>query len=173
MCLRLCCPSTAYMFALMRSLEARFWEKVNVRGPDECWLWLGAVTTSGYGVLQRGGRGEGLIRAHRLSFEIENGPIPDGSLVLHFCNIKTCINPAHLFDGDYSQNLQQAWDDGLRQHPGRALAESAAKLSPEDVILIRQRRASGEALAPIAKDFMVTISCISSAARGVTWGHVD
>ena len=153
------------------SLETRFWKKVDARGPGECWLWLGAVTTSGYGVLQRGGRGEGLIRAHRLSFQIHNGPIR--FLVLHSCNTKLCVNPGHLFEGDYSTNLQQAWDDGVRTSPGRRIGDAMAKLSPEDVREIRGRRETGETLVRIARDYGVTMSCISNVARRNTWGHIE
>jgi hypothetical protein len=64
--------------------------------------------------LQKGKRGEKLIRAHRLSYEIHYGKIPDGMLVLHSCDNKLCVNPSHLSCGDHSQNIKEAWERGQR-----------------------------------------------------------
>lgn len=99
---------------LRRSPENRFWDKVN-KSDDGCWLWTGAVTTTGYGVFQRGRRGERLHKAHRFSYELHFGRIPDGRLVLHSCDNKTCVNPAHLSIGDHSRNIKEAWSRGRRK----------------------------------------------------------
>lgn len=93
----------------------RFWSKVRKAGENDCWEWLGAKSTSGYGVIQKGKRGEGIIRTHRLSYEIHHGTIPDGELVLHSCDNKTCCNPNHLSVGDYSKNITEAWARGRRK----------------------------------------------------------
>ena len=77
-------------------------ERFTVRGPG-CWGWIGA-TSSGYGRLGRGGRGEGLVYAHRLSWELRNGPIPEGMCVLHRCDNPPCSNPDHLFLGTKADN---------------------------------------------------------------------
>jgi hypothetical protein len=62
-----------------------------------CWIFTGATGgTMGYGVLQRGRRGEGIIRAHRLSYEHFVGEIPDDKVVDHICNVPRCVNPDHL-----------------------------------------------------------------------------
>ena len=94
------------------TVEESLWAKVIKT--DRCWLWGGATSSSGYGVLQKGKRGEGLVRAHRLSYEIHNGKIPQGMLVLHSCDNKLCVNPDHLSCGDYSRNIKEAWERGLR-----------------------------------------------------------
>lgn len=92
------------------SLEERFWRKVNKNGQDDCWEWTGAVSCSGYGVLQKGSRGQGIVRAHRLSLEIHKGKIPENALVLHSCDNKLCCNPSHLSIGDYSRNIKEAYE---------------------------------------------------------------
>jgi hypothetical protein len=68
---------------------ARFWAKVNKSAG--CWEWSGARQTSGYGNAVYGGR---LYRAHRLAWELENGPIPSGMLILHGCDNPPCVRPS-------------------------------------------------------------------------------
>jgi len=97
------------------SLEERFWSKINKESQDDCWNWTGATSCSGYGVLQKGSRGEGLIRTHRFSYEIHKGQIPSKMLILHSCDNKLCCNPAHLSIGDHSKNIKEAWDRGRRK----------------------------------------------------------
>lgn len=78
-----------------------FWARVEVRTPDECWPWLGAPNTKGYGVVRRKGR---LLLAHRYAFELAIGPIPERLLVLHECDNPPCCNPFDLFAGTAQQN---------------------------------------------------------------------
>lgn len=96
----------------MSSLNDRFWAKVE-KTPT-CWLWTAAVTSPKkgskhkYGVLGRGGRGAGNIRAHVLSYELHYGPVPDGLLVRHKCDVTLCVNPEHLEVGTQTDNMQDA-----------------------------------------------------------------
>lgn len=69
----------------------RFLEKV-IQAPN-CWIWKGAIATNGYGAFYFDKK---IKRAHRVSYEIFNGPIPDGLVVDHICNNKLCVNPKHL-----------------------------------------------------------------------------
>jgi hypothetical protein len=85
-----------------RAFEWRFWKYVNKT--DGCWLWTGAIGGSGYGLLGVENRN---VPAHRLSWQIHNGPIPDGLLVCHTCDNPPCVNPAHLWLGT---NLDNARD---------------------------------------------------------------
>lgn len=78
------------------TLEERFWTKVQRGEGDECWLWTGALVTGGYGHLRRGGRSEGNVYAHRLSYEMHVGPIPAGLVLDHLCRNRACVNPDHL-----------------------------------------------------------------------------
>ncbi len=71
----------------------RFWSKVDKT--DECWLWT-AATVTGYGYFGVGRRGEGGVLAHRFSWELVNGPIPEGMQIDHRCHVRRCVNPAHL-----------------------------------------------------------------------------
>lgn len=88
----------------------RFWNKVMKTDTDDgisrCWFWTGAKTMDGYGRTYYRGYA---IPAHRVSYEIANGSIPYGMFVLHSCNIRDCVNPAHLYLGESrrAQNHQQ------------------------------------------------------------------
>ena len=90
----------------MTTLYDRFFAKVRApHGVDGCWEWTGSTDYHGYGRLQRGRRGEGVVKAHRLSYEIHKGPIPDGLDVLHTCDNPPCANPYHLKVGSHADNM--------------------------------------------------------------------
>lgn len=92
--------------------QVRFWNYVDKT--DTCWLWRGSKH-SGYGVINVPGRGR--PRAHRLSYEMAIGPIPDGLLVCHTCDIRECVRPEHLFLGTAKDNTADCIAKG-RLHPG-------------------------------------------------------
>lgn len=80
----------------MTTLDTRFWAKVDRRGETGCWEWTAAKDRHGYGVIGRGTREEGVARAHRVSYELNVGPIPEGLVIDHLCRNRGCVNPAHL-----------------------------------------------------------------------------
>lgn len=81
----------------MSTLENRFWKYVLPEPNSGCWLWDGTVANTGYGQI---GEFVGGVRklhyAHRLSYEMHKGPIPDGLHIDHLCRVRCCVNPAHL-----------------------------------------------------------------------------
>lgn len=72
----------------------RFWPKVQKSG-DGCWTWTACRTSDGYGQI-KGHRTRKLWYAHRVSYELVNGPIPDGLQIDHLCRNPSCVNPEHL-----------------------------------------------------------------------------
>jgi hypothetical protein len=89
-----------------RPIEIRFWEKVKRAAPSECWLWIGSLNADGYGMLA-GGQDRpdvNLLRAHRVSWEINRGQLSADQHVLHHCDNPQCVNPKHLFLGDQVSN---------------------------------------------------------------------
>lgn len=89
-----------------QTLDERFWEKVDRRGPDECWPWL-AATSQGYGIFHVR-VGEPLARAHRFSYGLLVGAIPDGLVLDHLCRNRACVNPEHLEPVTYRVNNLRA-----------------------------------------------------------------
>lgn len=137
-----------------------------------CWIWMLSIIKDGYGRMQIGPK---KILAHRLSYEAFIGKIPEGMLVLHSCDVPSCINPDHLFIGTDQTNTDDKVSKGRHAHGPQHAAWSrgenqhAAKLSAEKVRLIR---ADDRPQSEIAKDFFVQQTVISAVKRGKTWKHV-
>lgn len=88
---------------LRRPLAERLWEKALADGSG-CWIWQGSGR-KGYGRISAGRRGDGMLSAHRVAYEIVKGPIPEGLEPDHLCRNRACINPAHLEVMTHRENV--------------------------------------------------------------------
>lgn len=153
------------------SFENRFaLQHVKRRG---CWEWTGAKTPRGYGKIRRD---RSIVSAHRASFELFIGRVPDGLLVLHSCDNPSCVNPEHLHLGTALDNTREMYERGrnknghYRNHPrGVRHHRSVAKLTVDQVFQIRQLLNGGAKQKDVALRFGVDQSTISLIATGKRW----
>lgn len=158
-----------------KSLEVRFWSKVGPPDAYDCWPWLGTRNTEGYG--QIGVYRRNIALAHRVSWELTYGLIPDGLCVCHHCDYPPCVNPNHLFLGTRNDNVQDMVRKGRHKHPPlisnqRGESHYRAKLTEADVVYIRRKYAVGGVMQKqLAKEFRVTCAHISRIVRGCVRRH--
>lgn len=148
-------------------MPQRFWEKVRIT--PGCWLWL-ASNVRGYGVF---GLNRKTPLAHRVSWEMHNGPIPVGRLVLHRCDTPSCVNPDHLWLGTHADNMRDmaAKRRGRAEHPS-GLQAYHAKLTAEQATEILALRAAGVKQREVAKRFGVHRSTVQELTQGRTYADV-
>ena len=132
-----------------------------------CWLWMHGYSSSGYGRMYRG---KVLVYAHRFSWEVHNGAIPDGLCVLHRCDVPVCVNPAHLFLGTPRDNMLDMWGKGRQViTPPKGEAHWCAKLCAEQIIAIRRDPRLGSVLADL---YGVSQTHIYRIKSRKSWCHI-
>lgn len=153
---------------MKQDVVQRFLSKVQ-KGKG-CWKWLSATIQNGYGVFYLNGKTE---YAHRLAWEMKNGPIPAGKEICHSCDIKTCVNPRHMFLGTRQDNMQDAiskgrFCSGTKSH--------LHKLTDEQVIEIRRtysRPSYGKSNAKeLAAHYNINRGMIENIVAGRNWKHL-
>ena len=149
----------------------RFWSKV--RKGDFCWDWTHAVSRGGYGKFSV--KRSKWVEAHRISYLIENGVIPDGICVLHKCDNKICVRPDHLFLGTHKDNIQDCISKGRARfgsNPYHGQDHPNSKLANGVISIIRKYRKKGWKLREIAELCQVSQSLISMILNGKRWKHI-
>lgn len=150
-----------------KPIEELFWAKVAI-GPG-CWEWTAALRC-GYGSLVRvENRKQTHWPAHRLSWVIHNGDIPDGLFVCHKCDNRKCVNPDHLFLGTPKDNAEDMAEKGRSTHGEK---NPQAKLTEERVREIRELRSKGWTYYALAKKYEMTMSPIRDVCKGYGWRRV-
>jgi hypothetical protein len=147
--------------AEVEGFAERFWSRVRKTGGDGCWIWSGARTKrSGYGIVEVGGRRR---RAHRVAYALARGGLEAGPYVLHSCDTPPCVRPSHLVAADQLWNMVDASKKGRLR----------AKLTAEQALQVKVRRAAGETLDSIAADLHVDRAHVSLVGRGRKRPHVE
>jgi len=142
----------------------RFWSKVAVGEPDECWEWLAQKTGRGYGRFQINCKP---WQAHRVAWVLTFGPIPEGLQCCHHCDNPSCVNPYHLFLGTNKDNIVDAAKKG---RTARGKDHWKSKLTVGDVLEIREMYAEGDwTQQDIALAFDVSRPTIYKILSGETW----
>lgn len=148
-----------------RTFDNRFWKNVDKPdGDGGCWLWSGTKRPNGYGNITIDGKS---WLTHRIAYEeYYQTKIPDNMMVLHSCNNRACINPAHLRLGTHQDNMNDMVDS---DHSGKGERNTNAVLEEADVQKIRVFLSKGISMRSIAEAFNVSVSTIKDISRGRTW----
>lgn len=151
------------------AFRERFESKTMPEPNSGCWLWMAYVDEIGYGitVFRRG-----QYKAHRVSWTIYRGEIPDGLKVLHKCDVRCCVNPDHLFLGTQADNVRDMFAKGRNRSPKplRGDANPMARLTGEHAWAIRHMvRLKLFTQAEIARDYGVSPMTISRIINNQTW----
>jgi hypothetical protein len=153
------------------SLPERFWPKVDKTG--ECWLWMAGKTADGYGVIGAGGRAGRDLLAHRVAWELTNGPIPVDTWVLHNCpggDNPSCVNPAHLYLGTRLENTRDAVSKGQIPQGER---HWMAKITDAQALEIRSLHQAGWSLHALANHVHLSLPEIGYIVSGRGWRHLS
>lgn len=144
------------------TLEERYWQKVSVGSPSECWPWTGACNPKGYGHIVHNRKH---VYAHRLAYEFANGPLPKGFKACHSCDFPGCQNPAHIFAGTHQDNM----DDMVRKGRRIPAPGGAPTVTEDQVREIRKLCSGGMSYTAVAKIYPISRSQVSNIANFRCW----
>ncbi len=158
-----------------QTLAERFEKKWTPEPNTGCWLWTAnGYANGGYGMIRVSSNShDRSVVAHRVSWMLHKGPIPNGMFVCHKCDVRACVNPDHLFLGTAKDNMQDAsrkgrmnWRTGEKRNLPTGEMHPAAKLTEENIRYIRSSSLPG---AELARRLNVSNANISRIRRRVIW----
>lgn len=148
-------------------VEQRFARKVAYQPLCECHLWTGAVNKFGYGKLAVGD-GKWMF-AHRFAYKTYKGDIPADKSVLHKCDVPACVNPDHLYLGDYKRNALDR-EERKRGNHAYGVRHGRSKLTPEQVSQIREQYATQKfSFRQLGKIYGVDGKTVGDIVRNKLW----
>lgn len=147
-----------------KSVSQRFWEKVIKK--ESCWEWSGSPSKAGYGTLSIN---KIPINAHRISYEIHIGKIPENMCVCHKCDNRICVNPDHFFLGTKKDNME---DKRLKKRHAYGEKTGNSKLTDEIVLYCRFLYENGFKLSEMSKFFNIGCAPMRNAIKGRSWKHI-
>lgn len=156
------------------TFEQRFWANVLKGGPDECWPWTASASKEGYGRIRRCGK---LVVAHRASYEMHIGPIPEGMKVCHTCDNPPCVNPKHLWIGTDGDNTRDSITKGRPRGakipvPPRGEKCVFSVLVASQVLEMRRLSQDGWCNQDLAAKFQIDKSGVSRIICRKRWTHI-
>ena len=164
--------TTREVIVVTDSLKARFSAKT-IKADSGCIIWTGAVSRNGYGKFRLP---DGPQDAHVVAWRLANGGIsvPVGSLIMHACDCRLCVNPEHLSTGTSSDNMTDAHRDGRgEEFVSRGEDRPNAVLTEALVISLRAEYASGSISGrKLAEKHGISYEAVKSMLQRKTWKHV-
>lgn len=153
----------------MDTIKERFIKFVLIDPVSGCWNWIGTKKNRGYGGFRYNGK---FTKAHRVSWQLYKGAIPEGMCICHHCDNESCVCPDHLFSGTHTDNMRDKSEKG-RSNPCRGDKARWRKLNSSDVIQIRSMYKTGEyTQRGLAKMFKVSQSTILFLLQGRNWASI-
>ena len=161
--------NTGYVSPYPESVKRRFEMKFIKGNPNECWEWLASRNNNGYGKMAVDNKGK-FEYAHRISYKLYKGDVPDGKVVMHSCNNKGCVNPNHLSVGTYSENGLNAAKDGLMKNRAYVSGErsGSAKYTDAQIAKALGLLKQGISLSDVANSTGISYSHLSKLRLGKT-----
>ena len=147
----------------LTSLQRRFLSRVDTSG--DCWLWRGNLDRDGYGTI---GKGQDNHRAHRIAYLLFKGTIPPGLNVLHSCDVRPCVKPAHLRLGSQAENMA---DRNAKRRTASGERNGRSKLTGEAVAEIRRLASQGLSRRNTARLFGIDPSTVRDIVKGRIWAE--
>lgn len=157
----------------------RFYDKVKINPETGCHEWTAYKGRWGYGRFRVGGTCK---LAHRVAWEMENEPIPEGMLICHHCDNPCCVNPEHLFVGTNQDNATDKMTKGRGNQP-KGESSGMSKITREQALVVHRRLRAVERypsgrvkmgeLQRIAKETGLTRQTVSHISQGHTWKHLN
>lgn len=145
-----------------------FMERVGKKTKTGCWPWVWRRDGNGYGRMTFRGKNDW---AHRVSYKLFVGLIPEGKIVMHTCDVGSCVNPKHLVVGTYVENSRDMVSKKRHLFGERS---SSNKLSTARAVKIIKTYAAGHmSYSQIARRFCVSVGTIASIVNGRTWKHLE
>ena len=161
----------------------RFMGKFHIVDECSCWVWHAAKHRFGYGMFAFPNR-KTVSTAHRVSWLLFMGEIPDGMHVLHKCDVPACVNPDHLFLGSHQENMtdkaekgrapsgENHWSRRAPDNVARGERSGHARLTEEDVASIRAGCSSGVTQKEMSRKYSIDPSHVSDIVNRKRWAHV-
>jgi|APSaa5957512576_1039674.scaffolds.fasta_scaffold81109_2 hypothetical protein len=159
------------MYTLNKLQLSRFHSKYIEKNSDECWEWVGSsLNHDGYGLFYYENTQD---MAHRISWMLySKRELSDNEVVCHHCDNPSCVNPNHLFVGTQADNIKDMFKKG-RQRSHKGILNNKAILNEDKVREIKALRRKGVTYKGLAKEFLVSESCINHILNGRHWGWVE
>ena len=161
-------PSGKLLGRPPQPIEVRYWPKVEKRGPNECWPWQAGRDKDGYGIFRISGKTR---RATHIGFFLEYGRWPKSDrFICHTCDHPWCQNPQHWFEGTHADNVT---DSVKKQRHTKGSVQGLAKLTEQDIPVIREKYRAGMPSDRLAHEYHVGKSTMWAVVKKETWKHID